>query len=176
MPDTVERYETLSAQPVEEFTDRPESTAYFHPPIAGQARWITVRLTAPQSSAWETYRLTAPTVPVSWAGDVFLRLHRFREYPKNWDSYGGRALTTAAYLSAYDFLGRIMFRPFPKPAVVPTGRGGVQFEWHLKGSHVEVYISPEGNSEVSFEDDLGSEWDGPLDQVAHRLIAVLGNL
>jgi hypothetical protein len=69
-----------------------------------------------------------------------------------------------------------MFRPFPKPAVVPTGRGGVQFEWHLKGSHVEVYISPEGNSEVSFEDDLGSEWDGPLDQVAHRLIAVVGNL
>jgi len=69
-----------------------------------------------------------------------------------------------------------MFEPVPTPSVVPTGRGGVQFEWHKKGSHVEVYVSPDGTADVSFEDDLGSEWEGPLGQVAHHLIAVLGNL
>jgi hypothetical protein len=79
-------------------------------------------------------------------------------------------------LAAYDLLGRLMFRPVPVPAVVPTGRGAVQFEWHRRGSHVEVYISPEGSTHVSFEDDLGSEWEGPLNEVAHRLFAVLANL
>lgn len=176
MPDIVERNETIYGQPFEKLIDRPEPRGYFYAPTAGSAQRITVRLTGVQSGAWETYRLSAPIVPVAWAGDVFWRLQQLRGYPKNWDSYGGRPLTTAAYLGAYDLLGRIMFHQFPKPSVVPTGRGGVQFEWHRKGSHVEVFISPDGNAEVSFEDDLGSEWEGPLAQVAHRLTAVLGNL
>jgi hypothetical protein len=176
MPDTIERIEAISSQPFEKLIDCPEPRGFFHATSGGRTRSITVRYTGPQSSVWETYRISAPGIPVSWAGDIFLRLQQLRGYPKNWDSYGGRPLTTAAYLGAYDLLGRIMFDRFPKPSVVPTGRGGVQFEWHMKGSHVEVYISPEGNAEVSFEDDLGGEWEGPLGEMVHRLTAVLGNL
>jgi hypothetical protein len=176
MPDIVERNETVSGQQLEKLIDPSDPRGYFYPPTSGRTQCITVRLSGTQSGAWEPYRISAHVIPMAWAGDIFLRLQQLRGYPRNWDSYGGRPLTTAAYLGANDLLGRIMFHRSPKPSVVPTGRGGVQFEWHMKGSHVEVYISPEGNAEVSFEDDLGSEWEGALGQMIHRLTAVLSNL
>lgn len=176
MPDTVEHNQPIFGRSIEDFGDLAQVKGYFNPPIAGRAHWITVRLTGAPTEMWGSSCSVTPTVPVPWAGDVFVRLQQLRGYPKNWDSYGGRPLTTAAYLGAYDLLGRLIYERVPRPSVVPTGRGGVQFEWHMKGSHVEVYVSPEGATEVSFEDDFGCEWEGPLAQVAHRLTAVLCNL
>src|SRR5438552_11180873 len=157
MPDTLAHENSISGQPLERSIDRIGPQGYFYPQTAARTDWITVRLTGARSSTLGSDRGLAKTGPAAWAGDVFLRLQQLRGYPKNWDSYGGRPLTTAAYLGAYNLLGRLMFERAPKPSVVPTGPGGVQFEWHKKGSHVEVYISPDGNAEVSFEDDFGSE-------------------
>jgi hypothetical protein len=150
--------------------------AYHQPLVPGTARYVVVRISGAPGDLSGSNRNFVPAVPVAWAGNVFLRLQQLRSYPRNWDSYGGKALTTAAYLSANSLLGRLMFESIPQPSIVPTGRGGVQFEWHRKGSHVEVYFSPDGNSEVSFEDDFGGEWEGPLDELAYRLVAVLKNL
>jgi hypothetical protein len=148
MPDIAERSGSLSDDRLEKLVDRLEPRGYFCPAVAGGVRSITVRLIGTPPSDRAPNWLSAQAVPVSWAGSVFLRLQQLREYPKNWDSYGGRPLTTAAYLGAHDLLGRIMFQRFPKPSIVPTGRGGVQFEWHKKGSHLEVYVSSDGSAEV----------------------------
>ena len=175
MPDTIARAATTFGQMIRS-VDRAGAHSYFQPLTAGTAPRIIVRMTGSEPDVYGSPRNFPQVIPASWAGDVFLRLQQLRRYPKNWDSYGGKALTTAAYLGANELLGRLMFESVPKPSVVPTGRGGVQFEWHMKGSHVEVYLSPDGNAEVSFEDDFGTEWEGPLGEVAHRLVAVLSNL
>jgi hypothetical protein len=172
MPETILRSKATSIQ-TDNWIDRADSPGYFQLQIRPQP--IVVRLTGTEKNVYGSFHNFRAS-PASWAAEVFLRLQQMRSYPKNWDSYGGRALTTAGYLAANELLGRLMFESTPKPSVVPTGRGGVQFEWHRKGSHIEVYFSPDGNAEVSFEDDFGAEWEGPLTEVAHRLFAVLENL
>ena len=53
-----------------------------------------------------------------------------------WDSYGAKPINPSAVAAAKNFLRMVQ--------VVPTNKGGVQFEWHCYGVDVEVEFGPDG--------------------------------
>src|ERR1039457_2288037 len=67
MPETIERIENISCQPLEKLIDCLEPRGFSHATSGGTTRSITVRYTGPQSGVWETYRISAPTISVGTA-------------------------------------------------------------------------------------------------------------
>jgi len=66
------------------------------------------------------------------------------ELPGRWNSYNAKQIRKENVNAAVNLLGRLMCPGTPAPIVVPTVRGGVQLEWHLKGVDLEIAIdSPE---------------------------------
>ncbi len=67
--------------------------------------------------------------------------------PPNWDSYGARPITPGAVERARHLLS-LLFDTFNKAGlpdtVVPIADGGIQFEWSLAGSTLEVEIQSDG--------------------------------
>ena len=43
----------------------------------------------------------------------------------------------------------------PRPAVVPTVKGGVQLEWHANGLDLEIEISPDSGGSIFYEHEKG---------------------
>lgn len=58
--------------------------------------------------------------------------------PKNWDSYGALPVNENTVDNALKWICSVKTDTMPLPEVVPTVRGGVQFEWHFKGGDIEV--------------------------------------
>jgi len=63
--------------------------------------------------------------------------------PHDWDSYGAPPIDFSYVIKAIQVLVEVMEHDTPAPSVVPTSRGGIQFEWHMLGLDVEVEIEPD---------------------------------
>jgi hypothetical protein len=68
------------------------------------------------------------------------RLEHFATLKADWDSYGALPIDPRAIECARRLLAVMSH----EPQMVPTTRGGVQFEWHRDGIDVELDIPPEG--------------------------------
>jgi hypothetical protein len=80
--------------------------------------------------------------------------------PAGWNSYRARPIAAQAVWGALQLLRYTMPLDAPKPAVVPTVRGGVQLEWHARGVDLEVEALPDGRYTMAFEDDrTGTSWE-----------------
>jgi len=65
----------------------------------------------------------------------------------------------------------------PAPAVVPTNRGGLQFEWHTRGIDLEIELQAPGRGSISYEDHQSeNEWEQELTSDLTRLSAALSEL
>jgi hypothetical protein len=83
----------------------------------------------------------------------------------DWNGHGARPLRREAVEVGLRVLGSLYQgaegRPFPW--IVPTFRGGLQFEWHEAGIDLEIDIDPNGSVDVIFSDNVQQkEWDGTL--------------
>jgi hypothetical protein len=72
--------------------------------------------------------------------------------PENWDSYEARPVDPRCAMAAIQLIMSVFGPAVPTPAVVPTSRGGVQFEWHREGVDLEIEIESPGRFHVVFED------------------------
>jgi hypothetical protein len=65
----------------------------------------------------------------------------------------------------------------PRPTIVPTVRGGVQFEWHTQGLYLEIELSTPEQASIFFEDAKESrEWEADLTSGLAQLTGYLAEL
>jgi hypothetical protein len=76
----------------------------------------------------------------SWAVDVEGRLNDLAGLPRGWDGYASRPVSFTCAQFTANLLEQIFVEGVPAPALVPTGEGGVQIEWHRNGYDVEILI------------------------------------
>jgi len=103
-----------------------------------------------------------------WLGEYSDRLQELIEAgaaAPDWNGHGARALRPEAIGLGVRILAALYRgaegRPFPW--IVPTFRGGLQYEWHEGGVDLEIDIDPNGSVEVVFVDrNERKEWDGTL--------------
>jgi hypothetical protein len=94
--------------------------------------------------------------------------------PDNWDSYGAYRVDLKCFEPALQALRLAMRGDTLPPTVVPTVRGGIQFEWHTRGIDLEIEISPTGHPYVSYVNRRDeTEWEGELNFNLGRLRDVM---
>ncbi len=70
------------------------------------------------------------------------------DLPAGWNSYSAKPIARQNAARAIQLLIEFVQPGTPSPAVIPTVRGGIQLEWHTKGTNLEIYIESPDN--VSF--------------------------
>ena len=99
-----------------------------------------------------------------WWTEAIQRIGMLMDLSDNWDSYGAKAPNVSIAHCAVDILQEIALPGIPQPAIVPTPRGNIQFEWHEQGIDLELEVLSQAKISVSFEDsETGAEWDVELD-------------
>jgi hypothetical protein len=95
-----------------------------------------------------------------WFAGMLDQICELGNLQENWDSYGGRPIDPQCAQVAVKLLLSIMDEDTPRPAVVPTNRGGIQLEWHCNGIDLEVAVQSPSRIQVAFEDQRGgAEWE-----------------
>lgn len=88
-----------------------------------------------------------------------------------WDSYGAEPVTEAAILSALELSEYCNKNALPAWWVVPTCRGGVQFEWKelIFGLEAELEVMPDGAYDLAlFSADNNREWSIPFGKIGGK--------
>ena len=67
---------------------------------------------------------------------------RFSELPDNWDSYGGRSISSDTIDEAKRILRAAINLGLPEPWVAPGGDGGVGIEWDTGRAELYVDVVP----------------------------------
>lgn len=112
--------------------------------------------------------------PAPWVEPTLRTLSSFFFLPTDWDSYGARTPDPACVLAAWRLLSAVLRDDSPPPAVVPTGRGGVQLEWHRNGVDLEIEVIAPRQFVVSFEAEAtGEAWEKTLTDELTELLALL---
>jgi hypothetical protein len=112
----------------------------------------------------ETHGTTTSREP-TWERPAAQRLSNLLALPYDWDSNGSDAPPVAAAVEAFIFLTRVLGSGALPPSVVPLGGGGVQLEWHRRGTDVEVILGQVEDRGIYLEDATGS-WEGSVDDSA----------
>lgn len=96
---------------------------------------------------------TAQVEPPVWLPDLLVDISKLGELEENWDSYGARRIDRRCIEAAVSVLRAILDVATPRPSVVPTSSGGIQFEWHRGGIDLEIEIESPSRMNVFFEDE-----------------------
>jgi hypothetical protein len=87
-----------------------------------------------------------------WLPPVLENIRQLLCLSPNWNSYKARPVNIASVREALRVMLLTMQGDTPIPAIVPTPRGTVQLEWHLRGIDLEVEALPSGLIHLSYED------------------------
>lgn len=99
----------------------------------------------------------------AWFNAVVDQLSELVALPDNWDSYGAARVDWKVVVQSLQWLGEFLPSAMPAPAVIPTNRGTVQFEWHRNGVDLEVlFESPTSILAYSCDESSGDEWEGDI--------------
>lgn len=77
-----------------------------------------------------------------WMEPTLAAVERLLALDPGWDGYGAPSIDRTALGDALQLLYGSARAETPPPAIVPTGTGGVQLEWHDQGFDIEVYLQP----------------------------------
>ena len=101
--------------------------------------------------------------PPSWVWPTIEGLGGLLSLPANWDTYGASRTDPRYIHAALRLISDTLRDNTPAPSVVPTGRGGVQLEWHTRGIDLEVEFVTPSRLRVSYEDQhTGQAWESDL--------------
>lgn len=92
----------------------------------------------------------------SWLTTVRERMDRFSTLPHGWDNDGAPPIDVVTVKDALAIVAALpVDTPMPS-AVTPSKRGGIVFEWHLRGLDIELDIRSREDIELAWEDSLDS--------------------
>ncbi len=107
----------------------------------------------------------------SWFRYTVASLDELARLPANWDSYGAMRIRHSSILATVGLLASIAREDTPSPSVVPTNRGTVMLEWHVRGIDLEVEVFGPGRLHVAFEDvSDGTQWEAEIGSDLTRLV------
>jgi hypothetical protein len=110
----------------------------------------------------------------NWVQPVLDELANLAALPPGWDSYGAKSLREESLVATFNLLSQIMVEGIPTPSLVPTRRGTVQIEWHLRNVGLEIEVRSETDLMVSFEDQRNDEvWDDRLSTDLIKLVRAI---
>lgn len=112
-----------------------------------------------------------------WFRPTIQALQDLLQLPENWNSYGARPIVPELAATALDLLLETAPAGMPPPIVVPTTRGGVLFEWHLRGIDLEIDVLTGDRLHVFYEDAKADRtWEGELSGNTAPIAEFLGEL
>ena len=116
-------------------------------------------------------KLPTAFVPVAQSLVGFLNL------PPNWNTYGSSKIDPSNAQTALKLFPIFVRDGIPTPTVVPTSRGGIQFEWHTKGMDLEIEVSSKPGVHVFYENPAtGQSVDDDFPVPSSRLKTVVDRL
>lgn len=117
------------------------------PAVTNQSvRVLQFRMTEGVSIAIE-FEGTEPDWLVSWME----RLSRLLNLPEGWDSYEASRIKPSAIIGAINFLlPAVQDLSIPVPDAIPHRSGGVQLEWHVGETDLEVLALSEHQYRISY--------------------------
>jgi hypothetical protein len=91
-----------------------------------------------------------------------------------WDSYGASAPQRHLFDAGLRLIEGLLHTDIAAPDVIPTNKGGVQFEWSVGSRELEIEVVGADRFEVFFEDETTGET--VEDEVTSRKLDVLSAL
>jgi hypothetical protein len=112
-----------------------------------------------------------------WFRSTLENLATLLRLPTNWNSYGAPPIDPDLAIAGLRLLAATMEDDTPPPVVVPTHRGAIQFEWHMRGLDLEVNVLALDRFAVGYEDLQQSiEWERELSDDLRPLRTALAEL
>ena len=98
-----------------------------------------------------------PRPTLAWFPTVMENLERLPWGADAWSSEGARPLDDGAVVRLLLLLQELFPADGPAPAISPTWDGGVQADWELGDTYLEIEIMPGGMIRCCFVDERGDE-------------------
>jgi hypothetical protein len=114
----------------------------------------------------------------AWFRKIRAEVEALKLLPENWDSYGAPKLNRVLLGAALPMLAQVVSPKTPRPSVVPTSDGAVQFEWYTRGFEIQVRVVSSSKFHLSATDLRGvlNEVDSELDFDLRPLTQVIDEL
>ena len=102
-------------------------------------------------------------LPCWWAGAI-QRIGLLLDLPPGWDGHGAEPVDPQKAYYAVEVLQGLARPGIPRPSIVPTVLGHLQFEWHINEIDLEIEVKSQVNISVYYEDlRSGEEREYELD-------------
>lgn len=130
--------------------------------IIPPARNITLSETDSFNQPWSVssikpkkneYRVRFEADTPAWIHKVVSKLNEFLNYEEDWDSYGAELIDFNSSVFVLEMLRELVDMDIPEPSIVPSSDGGIQLEWHIKDTSLELKMMPNRDVEYYFDDD-----------------------
>ena len=99
-----------------------------------------------------------------WIAAIERRINQLLELRENWDSHGAPGIDFESAMGAMAFLLQHCLHDMPAPQVMPMSNGGIQIEWHVSGTDLELAFAPKEVASFYYSDVQGTEHEGELEQ------------
>jgi len=113
----------------------------------------------------------------SWVLQTLQAFSHLLELPQGWDSYGAPPIQPSYIQAALSLLLGVMRDNTPVPSVMPTSRGGVQLEWHMRDVDLEIEFETPSRIQGFFEDRrTGESWQADLSADVSPFVRAISTL
>ncbi len=101
----------------------------------------------------------------AWLDEIKNEIDALKLLPPDWDTYGAPKPSPILLGAALPLLAQVVCRLTPRPSVVPTSDGSVQFEWYTRGFEITIRMISATKFHLSVTDLRGvfDEVDSALD-------------
>ena len=88
-----------------------------------------------------------------WLLDAIAQLNRISDLPSNWDTYGAPAVPQRTINLALEALAHIVVCNVPKPRILASSQGGIEFLWDVNGRELEITLNSDFEGEIYYLDE-----------------------
>jgi hypothetical protein len=114
----------------------------------------------PRVTASSAIEFTSPP----WLPAAEKRINALLNLQANWDGEGAPRINFDCAMGAFSFLFANSMHETPAPQLVPTSTGGIQVEWHLYGTDLEIRFDPKEPVTYFYSGANGREIEGEVSE------------